>query len=252
MDNWPWGSLATPPVSGTGDRWFDSSRPDLRGRGAAVLASLMSSRPWVRIPPALWTRSTRRRTGRGSDGTGLVQSAGPNVQLASTSLQGRPARRWRRGHALAGAPMGNSWLRSRSNGQRLCLRLREADPAFHILADAEHRRAHCAVTAASPTVVVRLHPSASNMGTRFFWKNTVASTWGNPWFPHDPLLNTSVARGRGSSGRTPRLHRGGAGSTPAVSTSRLGLGGTTFESRPLEKEARCPLTTTRRGAASSP
>ncbi len=26
------------------------------------------------------------------------------------------------------------------------------------------------------------------------------------------------ARGRGSSGRTPRLHRGGAGSTPAVST----------------------------------
>ena len=53
------GGEATPPVSGTGDRWFDSSRPDLhqraviqRGRGAAVLASLMSSRPWVRIPPA--------------------------------------------------------------------------------------------------------------------------------------------------------------------------------------------------------
>jgi hypothetical protein len=42
---WLWGSLATPPVSGTGDRWFESSRPDLRGRGAAVLASLMSSRP---------------------------------------------------------------------------------------------------------------------------------------------------------------------------------------------------------------
>ena len=47
------GKQAIPPVSGTGDRWFDSSRPDLRGRGAAVLASLMSSRPWVRIPPAL-------------------------------------------------------------------------------------------------------------------------------------------------------------------------------------------------------
>jgi len=43
---------------------------------------------------------------------GLVQSAGPNVQLASTSLQGQPVRRWRRGHALAGVPMGNSWLRS--------------------------------------------------------------------------------------------------------------------------------------------
>ena len=47
---------------------------------------------------------------------GLVQSAGPNVQLASTSLQGRPARRWRRGHALAGALMGNSWLRGRLDG----------------------------------------------------------------------------------------------------------------------------------------
>jgi hypothetical protein len=49
------GESATPPVLGTGDRRFDSCRPDLvaqRGRGAAVLASLMSSRPWVRIPPA--------------------------------------------------------------------------------------------------------------------------------------------------------------------------------------------------------
>jgi hypothetical protein len=52
------GELATPPVLGAGDRRFDSCRPDLRGRGEAVLASLMSSRPWVRIPPALltWTR----------------------------------------------------------------------------------------------------------------------------------------------------------------------------------------------------
>ena len=47
------GELATPPASGAGDRRFDSCQPDLRGRGAAVLASLMSSRPWVRIPPAL-------------------------------------------------------------------------------------------------------------------------------------------------------------------------------------------------------
>src|SRR6478672_9533162 len=105
MDNWPWGSSATPPVSGAGDRWFDSSRPDLRGRGAAVPASLMSSRSWVRIPPALledWLAD-----GRAEEVTeqGLVQSAGPNVQLASTSLQGQPVRRWRRGHALAGAPM---------------------------------------------------------------------------------------------------------------------------------------------------
>ena len=55
----------------------------LRGRGEAVLASLMSSRPWVRIPPALSTGSAGRRAGRGSDGTRAVQSAGPNVRLAS-------------------------------------------------------------------------------------------------------------------------------------------------------------------------
>ena len=42
------GESATPPASGAGDRWFDSSRPDLhdttRGGGAAFLASLMSPR----------------------------------------------------------------------------------------------------------------------------------------------------------------------------------------------------------------
>ena len=59
---------ATPPVSGTGDRWFDSSRPDLSQiswRSAveepAVLASLMSSRPWVRIPPAPLTGGVAQR-----------------------------------------------------------------------------------------------------------------------------------------------------------------------------------------------
>jgi hypothetical protein len=63
------GEKATPPASGAGDRRFDSCRPDLdlkRGRGAAVLASLMSSRPWVRIPPAPSPRgrsSAARATG---------------------------------------------------------------------------------------------------------------------------------------------------------------------------------------------
>jgi hypothetical protein len=47
------GEAATPPASGAGDRRFESCRPDLRGRGEAVLASLMSSRSRVRIPPAL-------------------------------------------------------------------------------------------------------------------------------------------------------------------------------------------------------
>ena len=62
---------------------------------------------------------------------GLVQSAGPNVQLASTSLQGRPVSRWRRGHALAGAPMATAGFGALRR-QRLCLRLRGADPAFHL------------------------------------------------------------------------------------------------------------------------
>jgi hypothetical protein len=115
------GEKATPPASGAGDRWFDSSRPDLRGRGAAVPASLMSSRPWVRIPPALSILKERSPTGgRGSDGTTAMQSMGRNVQLASTSLQGRPVRRWRRGHAQAGVPMGNSWLRDCAAEATLC------------------------------------------------------------------------------------------------------------------------------------
>src|SRR5262245_44519855 len=71
------------------------ARPPTRGRGAAVLASLMSSRSWVRIPPALledwladgWAEEVTEQ--------GPVQSAGPNVQLASRSLQGQPVRRWR-------------------------------------------------------------------------------------------------------------------------------------------------------------
>ena len=46
------GKLAIPPAPDAGDRRFESCRPDSRGRGAAVLASLMSSRSWVRIPPA--------------------------------------------------------------------------------------------------------------------------------------------------------------------------------------------------------
>src|SRR5262249_29005665 len=48
------GETVTPPVSGTGDRWFDSSRPDLH---AARWRSGSPREPheletWVRIPPA--------------------------------------------------------------------------------------------------------------------------------------------------------------------------------------------------------
>ena len=59
IDRLPVGETATPPASGAGNRWFDSSQADLRGRGGAVLASLMSSRPWVRIPPALLPNEVR-------------------------------------------------------------------------------------------------------------------------------------------------------------------------------------------------
>jgi hypothetical protein len=60
----PVGETATPPASGAGDRWFESSRADLRGRGGAVLASLMSSRPRVRIPPALFDDGGVAQTAR--------------------------------------------------------------------------------------------------------------------------------------------------------------------------------------------
>ena len=52
-----------------------------RGRGVAVLASLMSSRPWVRIPPAPseldpteLDRNGSSTGGSGSDGTGLSRA----------------------------------------------------------------------------------------------------------------------------------------------------------------------------------
>jgi hypothetical protein len=50
-------SLETRGVAGS-----SPASQTLRGRGAAVLASLMSSRPWVRIPPArLWPWCRRKK-----------------------------------------------------------------------------------------------------------------------------------------------------------------------------------------------
>ena len=92
-----------------------------------------------------------------------MQSMGPNVQLASTSLQGQPVRRWRRGHALAGVPMGNSWLRRPIDGDVSASGCGEPIPPStldDLHADAEHRRAPRAVTPMPLAVVVRLHPSA--------------------------------------------------------------------------------------------
>ena len=132
------GEQATPPVSGTGDRRFDSCRPDLdlRGRGAAVLASLMSSRPWVRIPPAHFggvaqtCKSTR------------LSGERPPVRVRSSPLRG--------GRGVDGSIRGCDprWRRFEPG----------RPPSTH--ADAEHRRAQQAVTLSPRAVVVRLHPSA--------------------------------------------------------------------------------------------
>jgi hypothetical protein len=54
LDLLPVGEQGTSPASGAGDRWFDSSQADCAVEEMAVLASLMSSRPRVRIPPALF------------------------------------------------------------------------------------------------------------------------------------------------------------------------------------------------------
>ena len=57
--------------------------------------------------------------------------------------------------------MGNSWLRSRTNGNVSASGCGEPIPPSVFLADAEQRRAQRAVTAWPRAVVVRLHPSAS-------------------------------------------------------------------------------------------
>jgi hypothetical protein len=137
------GESATPPASGAGDRWFDSSRPDLvpttRGGGAAFLASLMSSRrgfeshPRNFSGPNLWGRSSAARAL-------ACQAIGRRFE------SGRP-RSW--------------WLWC--NG---CIRGRDprgtgSNPVGRpSVADAEHRRAQQAVTLSPCAVVVRLHPSA--------------------------------------------------------------------------------------------
>ena len=42
--------------------------------------------------------------------------------------------------------MGNSWFRSLLRRQRLCLRLRGADPAFHLFAGVAQRQEHSVVS----------------------------------------------------------------------------------------------------------
>src|SRR5215468_3494545 len=133
------GETVTPPVSGTGDRWFDSSRPDLRtcatrGGGAAFLASLMSSRRGFESHPRNVggvaqrpEHSLVRRMAAGSSPVVPVRGG----RGVTASIRGRDPR------GTGSSPVGRP---------------------FH--ADAEHRRAQRAVTPSPPAVVVRLHPSA--------------------------------------------------------------------------------------------
>jgi hypothetical protein len=129
------GELATPPASGAGDRRFDSCQPDLRGRGAAVLASLMSSRSWVRIPPAL--------------------PLGGVAQMSRALACQARGRRFESGRPRSWWPWCNGSIRGRDP------RGVGSNPVGHPFhADAEHRRAQRAVTPLPRAVVVRLHPSA--------------------------------------------------------------------------------------------
>jgi hypothetical protein len=191
------GEMATPPVSGTGDRRFDSCRPDLRGRGAAVPASLMSSRPWVRIPPALLDDCFQ--TGAGPDDAhdaSRLRHARPRhvALLCAAGDRGaplghgrpRPARHFginRRGGVAQ--RLERRLVRPEGAGSSpvvpaswwpWCKRLAPGvvSPAVPVRArsatlsraDAEHWRAQQTVTLnpAASAVVVRLHPSAPARG----------------------------------------------------------------------------------------
>ena len=161
-----------------------------RGRGAAVLASLMSSRPWVRIPPAPSTGTVRRRAGREVTEQGLcraraltcgwaVKPPGPTGEEVAACQSRRqdcrkveqPAPEQKRRNVSAsgcGEPippsiffLGGRGVTASIRGRdpRRCRFEPDRPPSFSP-ADAEHRRAQRAVTVWLHAVVVRLHPSA--------------------------------------------------------------------------------------------
>jgi hypothetical protein len=133
------GERATPPVSGTGDRWFDSSQPDLLSHVCdARWRSGFPREPheletWVRIPPAQFG-------GRSSEARALACQA-----IGRRFESGRP-RSW--------------WLWCNGSIRGRDPRGTGSSPVGRLHADAEHRRAQRAVTPSLLAVVVRLHPSA--------------------------------------------------------------------------------------------
>ena len=84
---WLWGSWPPHRPWKPGIAGSSPASQTLRGRGAVVLASLMSSRPWVQIPPARLSR------GRSSDG----QSARLSGERPPVRARPSPLWPWYRG-----------------------------------------------------------------------------------------------------------------------------------------------------------
>jgi hypothetical protein len=143
------GKTDIPPVSGTGERWFDSSQPDAPW-GNGCPASLMSSRSRFdscRRYFLCWGRSSTAQSAR-------LSGERPPVRIRSSPFRGG------RGVAAAFAVV----IRAAS------VRARPATSSF---ADAEHRRAQPAVTRSPRAVVVRLHPSAlTSLGMKLMGMST--------------------------------------------------------------------------------
>ena len=134
---WLWGSwpprrLREPEIAGS----TPAGQTLQRGRGVAVLASLMSSRPWVRIPPALSLGGVAQRE------SARLSGERPPVRVRSSPLV-------HGGCGVTAAPEVVSLA--------VPVRIRSAALLLRTLSTGELREA---VTLSPRAVVVRLHPSA--------------------------------------------------------------------------------------------
>ena len=199
------GELATPPASGAGDRRFDSCQPDSSRRRPSRKGRDMEEEAvepllsFVYILPNEWGRSSESRVL-------ACQARGRRFE------SGRPRPESRLEAAKPPREVPTRGDRGVVGSIRGCdPRGAGSSPAGHPFARAlSTRRAHPAVIRAPRAVVVRLHPPA----------------------PRRTETRRGLARGRSSGGGAPRLHRGGAGSIPAVST-RQGLRSVNGSTRPL-------------------
>ena len=114
--------------------------------------------------------------------------------------------------------MGNSWLRSRTNGNVSASGCGEPIPPSVSLADAVQP--------------VRITPQKTQ-GMKLWRQSAVVSARGNPWFPHEPppQKTQGMKLWRQSASFAPR--RSGFDSR-RLHFPRSASAGPTFESRPLE------------------